>query len=137
VLDRAKLEHLHLDHPGPGVIYRDRRRPEAADGVLGPPFPELRADLAQLCHQRREPRIAGTLAGRGPELAEHGASGRFPADQAGTVLLIAEHHPQEIAPAGRDRSRIVPEPLVRNVPHDVVEMPVINGGDAGRGCAHG
>ena len=78
VLDWSELEHLQVDPPGPRVINSDRRRPEIADGVLRPPFPEMEAGLAQLRHQRRVALIAGPLAGGGPELAEHRARSRLP-----------------------------------------------------------
>jgi hypothetical protein len=39
----------------------------------------------------------------------------------------------KIAPVGGEHRRVMPEPLVRRVPHHVVEMHVIDGGDVGGG----
>ena len=129
MLDRAKLEHLQVEPPDLGVINPDRCRSEVADGVLRPPFAEFRADPGQLRRYRSESRVTGSLAGGGPELAQYRARGRLPADHTGTVLRVAEHHPQEIAPPGGEHRGVMPQPPVRLVPRDVVEMHVIDGGD--------
>jgi hypothetical protein len=45
LLDQAELEHLEREQPGLRMIDSDRRGPEVADRVFGPPVPELRAGL--------------------------------------------------------------------------------------------
>ena len=133
MLDRAKLEHLQVDHPNPGVIDRDRRHLKSRMGYSAHHSRNSGLIPVSSGHESREPRIARPLSGSGPELAEHRARGLLPANQAGNGSLVAEHHPQEIAPAVRERRRVMPDQPVRRVPHHVVEMPIIDRGNAGGG----
>lgn len=100
--------------------------------MFGPPVPELRACLAQDFHEVGEARVAGMSPGRGAELAEHRPSGRFPAAHAGAVDRVGEHHPEHVVPVRGERAGVVPDNRVGLVPHQVIEVLVIDRGQAGR-----